>query len=199
MRGDLKGAIASYRRAIELIPDYAEAHNNLANALLDEGKTDEAETNWRRAIELKPDCADAYGNLAMMLYEKGRLAAAAAILKQWLAHDPENHIARHMAASFTGENVPARADDDYVRYSFNHFARTFEEKLARLEYCAPELVAAAVANAFGDAKADLDVIDAGCGTGWCGPLLRRYARRLVGIDLSSAMLEKAQTARSMTN
>ncbi len=32
----------------------------------------------------------------------------------------------------------------------------------------------------------------GCGTGLCGPLIRGYARRLIGIDLSSGMLTQAK-------
>jgi predicted TPR repeat methyltransferase len=192
MHGDVEGAIASYRRAIEILPNYAEAYNNLANALLARGDVDEAEADWQRAVELNPKLADAYGNLGMMLYEKGRIPEAAEVLKKWLEHDPANPIARHMAAAFSGEDTPARAHDDFVRFSFDHFARTFEEKLKKLEYHAPELVAAEVGKSFGEPKANLEVIDAGCGTGWCGPLLRPYARRLVGVDLSSAMLEKAK-------
>ena len=38
----------------------------------------------------------------------------------------------------------------------------------------------------------LDVLDAGCGTGLCGPLIARYARRLVGVDLSAPMLAQAR-------
>jgi predicted TPR repeat methyltransferase len=40
--------------------------------------------------------------------------------------------------------------------------------------------------------ASLDVLDAGCGTGLCGPLLKPFASRLTGVDLSGGMLEKAQ-------
>ena len=36
----------------------------------------------------------------------------------------------------------------------------------------------------------LDVLDLGCGTGLCGPLLRPYARALAGVDLSPQMLER---------
>jgi predicted TPR repeat methyltransferase len=36
------------------------------------------------------------------------------------------------------------------------------------------------------------VLDAGCGTGLCGPLLAPFARRLVGVDLSAGMLEHAR-------
>lgn len=38
----------------------------------------------------------------------------------------------------------------------------------------------------------LDMLDAGCGTDLCGPLLRAQARRLVGVDLSSGMVAKAR-------
>jgi predicted TPR repeat methyltransferase len=35
-------------------------------------------------------------------------------------------------------------------------------------------------------------LDAGCGTGLCGPLIAPYVSRLTGVDLSSGMLGKAQ-------
>jgi len=196
LQGNLEGAIASYRRALALHPNYPEAYNNLANALYEQGNSNEAEASWRRALELKPDFADAYGNLAMMLYRKGRLEEAAAILKHWLGCAPDNPVARHMAASFTGRNVPARAADDFIRYFFDHFAQTFDKKIEQLEYHAPELVAVEVARALGAPRAALDVVDAGCGTGRCGQFLRPYANRLIGVDLSPAMLEKARARQA---
>ena len=36
------------------------------------------------------------------------------------------------------------------------------------------------------------MLDAGCGTGLCGPLIAPYARRLVGVDLSARMLARAR-------
>jgi predicted TPR repeat methyltransferase len=42
------------------------------------------------------------------------------------------------------------------------------------------------------ATGELDVLDVGCGTGLCGPLLKPHARRLVGVDLSGRMLAKAE-------
>ncbi|MHC4861183.1 MAG: class I SAM-dependent DNA methyltransferase, partial [Planctomycetota bacterium] len=57
-------------------------------------------------------------------------------------------------------------------------------------YRGPRLVAEALGE-LGPASGDLDVLDAGCGTGLCAPALRPYARRLVGVDLSPGMLTKA--------
>jgi predicted TPR repeat methyltransferase len=71
-------------------------------------------------------------------------------------------------------------------------AGSFESKLAKLEYRAPALVGAMLDDAGIEASQDLDVLDMGCGTGLCGPLIRKYARRLVGIDLSGGMLNHAK-------
>jgi predicted TPR repeat methyltransferase len=79
-----------------------------------------------------------------------------------------------------------------VREAFDHFASSFDSSLARLEYRAPALVAEAVAAAIGDPRRSLVVLDAGCGTGLCGEHLRAYAKRLVGVDLSGRMLERAR-------
>ena len=43
-----------------------------------------------------------------------------------------------------------------------------------------------------EASKSLDVLDAGCGTGLCGPLIAPYARRLVGVDLSAPMIAQAR-------
>ena len=59
-------------------------------------------------------------------------------------------------------------------------AGSFEAKLASLSYRAPAIVSALVADAGLAADKTLDVLDAGCGTGLCGPLLAPYARRLIG-------------------
>ncbi len=61
--GKLQEAELSYRKAIEIKPDYAEAHYNLGILLKDFGKLQEAELSYRKAIEIKPDYADAFWNL----------------------------------------------------------------------------------------------------------------------------------------
>ena len=54
----------------------------------------------------------------------------------------------------------------------------------------PEKLAALVREASPGERL-YDIVDAGCGTGLCGPLVRSLARRLTGIDLSSKMLDQA--------
>ncbi len=47
--------MAAYRTALALKPDYAEAHNNLGNALKDLGRLEEAVATYHKALALKPD------------------------------------------------------------------------------------------------------------------------------------------------
>jgi predicted TPR repeat methyltransferase len=63
--------------------------------------------------------------------------------------------------------------------------------LENLDYRAHQLLMHALSGVLPPPAAALEILDAGCGTGLCGPLLRPYARRLTGVDLAPAMLAKA--------
>jgi tetratricopeptide (TPR) repeat protein len=78
----LTEAIAHYRRAIELKPDYAPAYNNLGSALRASGQLDAAIAAYRRALELRPDFPDAQYNLANALLDEGRPHEAAEHFRQ---------------------------------------------------------------------------------------------------------------------
>ena len=72
-------AEAMYRRAINLLPNFVEAHNNLGVVLLDSKRLAEAEAAFRRALELAPEFADAQVNLGIVSAEIKRLAAVEAM------------------------------------------------------------------------------------------------------------------------
>ncbi|HKE92949.1 MAG TPA: methyltransferase domain-containing protein, partial [Povalibacter sp.] len=84
-----------------------------------------------------------------------------------------------------------RADSDYVAGLYNRYAASFDSNLQKLGYRAPELVVATLASHLGT-SARVDILDAGCGTGLCGPLLRPLAAKLTGVDLSEKMVERAR-------
>jgi TolB-like protein/tetratricopeptide (TPR) repeat protein len=64
--------INAARRALELDPDNAEAHVQLANTLQQEWHWAEAEAEYRRALELSPNDADAHARFALWLMCQGR-------------------------------------------------------------------------------------------------------------------------------
>lgn len=190
-QGRLDEAVLAYRQAIALHPRHADAWHNLGNALKKAGRIDDALSAYGEAIRLRPYHADAYRNLARTLYAVGRHEDATGVYDQWLAREPQNPVPRHMLAAGSGREVPPRASDDYVVATFDSFAATFDQVLARLDYRAPVLLAEAIQRAIGAPAGRLSVLDAGCGTGLCGSRLRPYARWLVGVDLSPRMIDKA--------
>ena len=185
-------AEASYREAIRLNPEYAEAWHNLGTLLSSLLRRPEAVAAFNKALVLSPAAPETRRLLALAHCSLGEPEKAVRIFDEWLREEPDNPIALHMRAACSGEGVPARAADDYIQKAFDGFAASFETKLEYLAYRAPQIVAATLADAGAPASGGLDVLDAGCGTGLCGPLLRPYARHLAGVDLSSQMLALAE-------
>ncbi|MBS0341173.1 MAG: tetratricopeptide repeat protein [Proteobacteria bacterium] len=183
---------AAYRRAIDIDPRFVDAHTNLGNLLHATNRDEAAMVSYCEALALKPANVRARQALGMAYYTLGRFEEAANVYAEWLRDDPESPEARHHLAACSGREVPGRAPDDYVEKVFDGFANSFDAKLATLHYRAPELTAQLVAQLLGPPNGDCAVLDAGCGTGLCGPLLKPYARELIGVDLSAGMLAKAQ-------
>ena len=185
-------ALDSYDRALTLRPDLAEVHNNRGNALCELKRFEEALGSFRKALDCDRGLFRVYQQLGELLNKLGRTDEATAVYLSWLEADPTNPSAQHMYAAASGKNVPERCDSRYVTVLFDALARSFEATLERLDYAAPQLLSAALARRVPLGRRNLDVLDAGCGTGLCGPLLRSTARFLAGVDLSSEMLARAR-------
>ncbi len=190
--GRLEEAREAYEKAIAINPELAEAHRNLGHVFKRLGRINEAVASYAKAAALRPDNASQW-NLSSSLHLAGQTDRAVAVVREWLTYDPRNPRALHLLAALSGENIPARASDEFIKDVFDSFAETFDEKLRSLEYKAPELVARAVERDLGPPRSALRVLDAGCGTGLCGPLLKPYAARLSGVDLSAAMAARARS------
>ena len=79
------------RKALEVDPDYAEAHFNLGYNLRKEGKFALAEKHLRRAIEIDPKYALAYAELgALLAGQKNRIREAVSYLRNALGHNPND-------------------------------------------------------------------------------------------------------------
>jgi predicted TPR repeat methyltransferase len=185
-------AEAAYRTAIRLDPQHADAYTNLGILLNALQRTSEAAVCYCKAIALRPQHRGTRRLLALAHCTLGQIGDAVRILEEWLEEEPDDPIARHMLAACTQCDVPARATDAFVERTFDDFAASFEAKLARLSYRAPAIVARMLDEAALPREPSRDVLDAGCGTGLCGPHLARYARVLIGVDLSTRMLARAR-------
>jgi serine/threonine-protein kinase len=85
--GQLDEAIACCRKAIQIDPNYAIAHNNLGADLSDKGQLDEAIDCYQKAIEVDPHYAPAHANLGGVLASKGQLDKAIACFRKAIEVD----------------------------------------------------------------------------------------------------------------
>ncbi len=190
-RGDFKAAEAAFVQLLRDVPAFTDARQNLVHLLLTMGRVTEAVEQCVSGLVTEPRNRSLRKLLGRAYVALDMREEAVALYRSWLATEPESVEALHHMAALTGEQVPDQASAGYVRATFDRFADSFDAKLAALDYRAPELVMQAVAVALGAPGGGLRIADAGCGTGLCGPLLKPYASRLAGVDLSPPMLEKA--------
>lgn len=191
--GMVAEAEAEFRRATELDPAHFRAYNNLGMLYAAQDNIEAAVEHYCRSITLMPSHPDGHKLLGLAYYSIGQVREAAEVFRQWLKETPDDPVARHMLAACSGEGVPERADDAFIVETFDRFADSFEEQLQqRLAYKAPQLVVDALGRHLPPPAGQLHILDAGCGTGLCGPLVRPHAARLTGVDLSVGMLQKAE-------
>lgn len=185
-------AEAALLQALARDPQCFDAHNNLATLYTTLNRMPEAFSHFADALTLRPDHPQTRRLLLIAYGKAGRFDEGRKLCVDWLEQEPDNPQAKHFLAAFGGTAVPERASDQYVAFEFDGFAKSFDAKLASLDYKAPQRVGETVARLLGNLAATHKLLDAGCGTGLCAPYLRPYARQLIGVDLSANMLERAR-------
>jgi tetratricopeptide (TPR) repeat protein/serine/threonine protein kinase len=89
-KGDLPGAIATFRKATDLAPKYAAAHNMVGIALMEQGDLPGALKAVRKAIELEPQSSKWTNNLGTVLHHRGDLPGAIAAHRKAVELDRKN-------------------------------------------------------------------------------------------------------------
>jgi len=155
---------------------------------------DDVETAYllqRRAAEMDSGDPEQWYRLAELAHIMGDRETARTAYERYAEHHPEDAEVRHILIALRGEAFPARASDDCIEQIYRKFAEFYESNMCDdLLYRAPDHLAAALGPWLKGTRT-LDTVDLGCGTGLFGTRLRPWCRRLVGVDLSPAMLEKA--------
>jgi tetratricopeptide (TPR) repeat protein len=107
-------AVVQFQKALAIKPGYAEAHNNLGNALVQKGQTDEAILHYQQALALRPDYADAHFNLGNALLQTGRVDEVILHYQKALALQPNHARAENNLGNALLQK--GRVDEAVVHY-----------------------------------------------------------------------------------
>jgi Tfp pilus assembly protein PilF len=109
-KGDRDDYAAHLERAIEHMPRYTEALNNLGVLRLEQGREDEAALLLDRAIGSDPECAAALHNRGVLLALRKQFAGAEADVRHALSIDPQMPAARYLLGSLLQRRPEAAAE-----------------------------------------------------------------------------------------
>ncbi len=87
---DLDAAAKSFRRALDLNPDYAPAHMRLGKVLVADNQPELAAKELRRALEIEPSLQPARVTLAQVQLARGKLDDAEDLLQRVLREEPRH-------------------------------------------------------------------------------------------------------------
>jgi predicted TPR repeat methyltransferase len=167
----------------------------LTAILLRQGKPDDAVALWQPAMAADPANGALPLELAGILANGGFTGQARSLLDRAepLCRD-NRHEFEFVAAAIRG-TMTARSQAAMAVELFDRLAQGYDATLAALGNRGPQMLAQVLDRLALPKTRRLEVLDAGCGTGLCAPLLRPYARTLHGVDLSPGMLTQAHKKR----
>ena len=220
--GDFAAAVSLLQDILEHTPNHVAAWRLYAGALREVGRPDDAvdadtkgnaveadhtadvgasllfhgdlkrgRAFFERAIVLDPDCITAHWLLGDIEGREGRDALALAHYRRCLEIDPTRTGPAYMIAALGEGPVPEHAPSTYVIDFFDWYAEDFDEHLTEnLRYTGPLQVAGTLRVTRPDGVGP--TIDLGCGTGMAGMAVQGQVGPIIGVDLSTEMLSKAE-------
>lgn len=188
---DYPNAIRLLQNILKLSPSLLAAHTNIANAYLHTNQFEAAISHLEKITQLTPNDAVAYENLANTYLKLERKEQALQAFKEVLRIDPNSPF-QHLVNAFSGQTT-ATATAGYVENLFDSYAESFESHLTqKLHYNTPSLLVSLIHTNLDLKNNKLIILDLGCGTGLFGKAIAPFANKIIGVDLSIKMLEKAK-------
>ena len=185
-----QAAVDSLARALELEPGRADLWLVRGRCDLHLGRVEPALRAFDRAVAADPNLAAAWSERGSLLRELHRLDEAARCFEKALALGADPDLHGYYLASVRGTGGPAAPPRRYVEALFDEYAADFQAHLVdKLNYQAHESLVRPLLQAGRRYRV---VLDLGCGSGLCGPLIQPLADAIDGVDVSRAMLGQAR-------
>ncbi len=149
-----------------------------------------------QTVEVAPGFATAWFTLGAIRDRLGDRDGAVVAFRAASRADPDDYHGARLQLARLGAGVAPGMSEPYLRRLFDQYAARYDAALSEhLNYRGPALLRDAVESAWrriGRAIHFNSLLDLGCGTGLAGAAFRPFVERLVGVDLSAAMIARAQ-------
>ena len=179
-----------YLKALSIDPQLPELHWKIANILFRQN-TPKALDYYENAVRLNPGLINIRGDYGYALLKFGYREAAIEQFRSALKSNPNDVKSKYFLAIAEKREPDPELREKYIQENFDAFS-DFENILVEdLEYKIPFIVRELLEMHFGSQMLYNNVADLGCGTGLSGVEFRRYAKNLIGIDISETMLKLA--------
>lgn len=186
-------AVDHYTRATELQPMLRDAWAYLSESLINIRQYERARRAALRACALSPDRSDGWFRLAEAERMLGHPLEARAAYETYLRMEPGDRLGARIALSTVGGALLDRVPPDFVTRLFDDYASSFDYHLVvKLGYTAPRHLHNLLRDWLATRTAPITIADLGCGTGLVGQEFAQPERVIDGVDLSSAMVERAE-------
>ena len=175
--------------AESMAPDNLKIRRTLAQDLRSLGEHAKAVAIYDVILGAVPADTEALLGRAQALLALGDKERAAADTAALLALDPASEEYGYWNDLAQGR-TPSRQPVQMVRTLYDGMADQYDQRVvAGLKYKLPRDVAARIKQMYPDNK--LNVLDLGCGTGLLGACLGRIDGGMIGVELSTAMIDQA--------
>jgi predicted O-linked N-acetylglucosamine transferase (SPINDLY family) len=132
-RKRISETVAAFSKAVELKPEFAEAHNNLGLALREQQRLDEALASFTKAVALNPNHFAAYRNMSLILsqqhkYDEAIACHERAFQLQCNNLPPESPLKKLGSLLFDLRKIPViYGDEAEITEVRNRYASTLEQ------------------------------------------------------------------------
>ena len=187
--GDYSAQEGFLERALLLEPRRVDILNALGVCARRLGNSARAEKHFNRARELAPGNVISITSLAAIAQSRGDVESAARDMALARQLAPDDDIVAFNAGVASGE-TPRTMPDAMVTSLFDDLAGGFDKHaVGQLQYVVPRRFSEIILERYPDRVFDL--LDLGSGTGLVGVYLGRIQGALIGVELSSKMIEEA--------
>ncbi len=190
---ELEKALAHYLQQLS-IETNLDTYYNIGVVFTALDRNEDAIHYFMKVIELDQDHFNAHLNLGVIYLKFGHYKEAIHHYEEAARIRPEDPEIQYILQGISqSAETPDAAPKEYIAHLFDQYALYYDKHLqTHLKYQVPQQLYEALSRNIELPLSTWKILDLGCGTGLSGVLLKKHASELIGVDLSSKMLDLAE-------